>query len=393
MHILVIPSFLPPYGGSFAIEQAKALHAIGNHVGIIHCQQHGLTVYPRLWLSSCSTPRHEEAAEGIMMLSCGMRGMPRMTHLNQTRHCRHISRLYDEYVAEYGHPDIIHAHCSQWAGVAAMAISRRHGVPYIITEHIPGMMFRSEYGEGWTRHQWARQLTQEAMERAEAVITVSDIVVGDLREFFGTQFKLHVVSNIIDTTFFACRGREPRAGRPMRYCCLGIANKREYIRKGYDILLEAFGMMTDDSELHIAGRGTDGKTFLRIIKDHVPPQRRRQVIVHGDLDRDHVRSLLYHSDALVLASRAEVQPLVILEALSTGIPVVSTDAVPYYPEYAGSVLIAKAGDADTLRLRMEEVAHIMPSPRNHDIVESMASPETVAREIQRIIETGKSKTQ
>lgn len=86
MHILVIPSFLPPYGGSFAIEQAKALHAIGNHVGIIHCQQHGLTVYPRLWLSSCSTPRHEEAAEGIMMLSCGMRGMPRMTHLNQRRH-------------------------------------------------------------------------------------------------------------------------------------------------------------------------------------------------------------------------------------------------------------------------------------------------------------------
>ena len=139
----------------------------------------------------------------------------------------------------------------------------------------------------------------------------------------------------------------------MRYCCLGIANKREYIRKGYDILLEAFGMMTDDSELHIAGRGTDGKTFLRIINDHVPPQRRRQVIVHGDLARDHVRSLLYHSDALVLASRAEVQPLVILEALSTGIPVVSTDAVPYYPEYAGSVLIAKAGDADTLRLRME----------------------------------------
>lgn len=387
MHILVIPSFLPPYGGAFAIEQAKALHAIGNRVGIIHCQQHGLTIYPRLWLTSCSATRREQAAEGIMMLRDGMRGMPRMTHLNQKRYCNHILRLYDEYVAENGHPDIIHAHCSQWAGVAAMMIGRRHRVPYIITEHIPGMMFRNEYGERWTRHLWARSITSEAMERAATVITVSETAVNDLREFFGTQFSLHVVSNIIDTRFFAYREREPRAGRPMRYCCLAIANKREHIRKGYDTLLKAFGMMGGETELHIAGRETDSKAMRRMIEAYVPGCRRERVIVHGDLNPDGVRSLLYHSDALVLASRAETQGLVILEALSTGIPVVTTDAVPYYPAYAGSVLIARAGDAEALSKRMEEAAGIMPSPHHHDIVESMASPQTIAREIQRIMDS------
>lgn len=387
MHILVIPSFLPPYGGAFAIEQAKALHSIGNRVGIIHCQQHGLTVYPRLWLASHGATRHGQTAEGIEMMRREMRGVPRMIRLNEKRYCHHVMRLYDEYVAANGRPDIIHAHCTQWAGVAAMMISRRHGVPYIITEHIPGMMFRNEYGEGWTRHVWARGMTREAMENAMSVITVSDIVVGDLRHFFGQRFRLHIVSNIIDTDFFAFREREPRTGRPMRYCCLAIANKREYKRKGYDTLLKAFGMMSGNAELHIAGRETDGNTMRRMIEAYVPDCRRERVIVHGDLDPDGVRGLLYMSDALVLASRGETQGLVILEALSTGIPVVTTDAVPYYPEYGGSVLIVRAGDTDTLRERMEEAAGIMPSPHNHDIVEGMASREIVAQKIQHIIQT------
>ena len=46
MHMLEIPSFLPPYGGYFCIEQAKALAACGHEVGILHCQQLGATVDP-----------------------------------------------------------------------------------------------------------------------------------------------------------------------------------------------------------------------------------------------------------------------------------------------------------------------------------------------------------
>ena len=35
MHIVEIPSFFPPYGGEFCLEQSKALRSLGHEVRII----------------------------------------------------------------------------------------------------------------------------------------------------------------------------------------------------------------------------------------------------------------------------------------------------------------------------------------------------------------------
>ena len=35
MHILEIPSFFPPYGGEFCLEQARALQALGHEVRVL----------------------------------------------------------------------------------------------------------------------------------------------------------------------------------------------------------------------------------------------------------------------------------------------------------------------------------------------------------------------
>ena len=63
-----------------------------------------------------------------------------------------------------------------------------------------------------------------------------------------------------------------------------------------------------DIELHIAGRLTDGKACLEAIND----RGLTHVVVHGPLDREGVRTLLYQSDALVLASRTGLYLLAML---------------------------------------------------------------------------------
>ena len=59
------------------------------------------------------------------------------------------------------------------------------------------------------------------------------------------------------------------------------------------------------------------------------------VEIRGLVDKVGVRGILYESDCLVLASRSEAQPLVLCEAMSTGIPVISTEVVPRSLRLAG----------------------------------------------------------
>jgi glycosyltransferase involved in cell wall biosynthesis len=103
------------------------------------------------------------------------------------------------------------------------------------------------------------------------------------------------------------------------------------------------------------------------------------------LDKSGVRDLLYRSDSLVLASRSEVQPLVLLEAMSTGIPVVSTECVPRCQRLSGCTIVP-IGDAEALARAMRTVAE---QPQNQGIVfaeevRRLASPAVVGRQLETI---------
>ena len=120
--------------------------------------------------------------------------------------------------------------------------------------------------------------------------------------------------------------------------------------KGYDVLLPAFRQLRErglDVELHIAGRGTDSAKCKSMLS--------KGVISHGLISRDAVRELLYQSDALVLASRSEVQPLSLLEAMSTGIPVVATECIPQSLRISGGSTIVPIDDTTALMEAMRRV--------------------------------------
>ena len=120
--------------------------------------------------------------------------------------------------------------------------------------------------------------------------------------------------------------------------------------KGYDILIPAFRQLRESEqnvELHIAGRGTDSAEFRSMMSDGM--------VTHGLISRNDVRELLYQSDALVLASRSEVQPLALLEAMSTGIPVVATSCVPRSLRIDGGCTIVPINDTEALSEAMGKV--------------------------------------
>jgi len=369
VHILEIPSFFPPHGGLFALEQARALQAQGNTVRMLACVQLGASVDKSFYLKA----RHDrwwEEMQGIEIYRCYMHAMPRVIRPNQQRWCRIVQEMYEEYKQRYGRPDVLHAHCCQWAGVAARMIAEQEGIPFFITEHLSSGLFVSNYGKGWQKADWARRLLKETYEHANRVIPVSAELVDDLAPFFGKDYAFTPVSNIIDTDFFAYRPRQPRQGRPFRFCCLA---RGDIYGKGHDVLAEAMKGI-ENAELHIAGGKTDTAAMRSLFADA------GNVIFHGELDKEGVRDLLYHCDALVLASRSEAQVLVIMEAVCTGIPAVTT-TLSRSVAVDGPFLLVEKGDVQSLRKRMQEVISMDFNPQWSEALRRRVAPDVVARQI------------
>jgi len=135
-------------------------------------------------------------------------------------------------------------------------------------------------------------------------------------------------------------------------------------------------------ELHAAGLFTDGSACQQEI-EHL---HLKGIKTYGRIDKQRVRELLYQCDALVLASRSEVQPLVLLEAMSTGIPVVSTECIPRCLRIPEGCSIVPVGDADALAEAMRKVAgkNMVDGKALSEKVASMASPEVVGKRLEGI---------
>lgn len=371
MHILEIPSFFPPHGGLFCLEQAKALKAIGHEVRIVSIVELGVSLDREFYLMA---PWREERKEleGVEVFCTYMRAVPKAVRYNINHWVRQCQKAVERYIRRYGKPDVLHAHCCKSAGIAASEMAEHLGIPFFISEHLSSGLFERDFGKGWQRHGWLKDEMRWAYEAAKCVFPVSRELVEDLAPYFGKDYCYQPVSNIVDTEFFTYNEREPIQGRAFRFCCLAVA---DVYGKGYDVLAEALGSLPSDIELHIGGQGTDSRSMQKLFSNN------SSVHYHGMLDKAGVRDLLWKSDALVLPSRSEAQPLVILEALATGIPVVSTECVPQSLRIPGGCVIAATGDARALAEKMREVMSVAPSREFSDIVKGLASPSVVARQL------------
>ena len=384
MHILEIPSFFPPYGGLFCLDQAKALAALGHEVRILSNVQLGLSTGLKDYLT-LPYGRYEHEMEGVTVCQSYQRGLPKLVRHNVNRWVTIVQSMFHDYVDTYGKPDILHAHCCKWAGYAAMLIGKKYGIPYVITEHLSKLLLQEELGDSSKADaSWQIPLLRQAYEHATMVIPVSEELVDSLACYFGKDYRYQPLSNIVDVDFYHFEPRLPLSNRPFRFCCLA----NYWPLKGYDVLFAAFSLLRQqglDVELHIAGKGTDSSACLSKLSEGITS--------HGLLNREGVRQLLYHSDALVLASRSETQGLVLLEAMSTGIPVVSTAAIPQSIRPSEGGVFVPIDDVDALAKAMQQMMNAtFDGQRLHQQVVEMASPTVIGRQLEQLFQAHKQVT-
>jgi glycosyltransferase involved in cell wall biosynthesis len=230
------------------------------------------------------------------------------------------------------HHDVVHAHFF----LAALPCAVRRARPLVVTEH--WSVFLPEDPHSLSPPQ--RSAARFAFRRADAVLAVSEALRRGL-ESHGVRRPIRVVPNPVDTTLFTL-GAARRNGRLLSVGLL-------YEAKGYEYLLQAMALLAQqghDLALDVVGDGPERERYERLALDLDVDKR---VSFHGSLSKPEVARLMADSSLFVLASRYDNNPVALIEAMASGLPVVAT-AVGGVPELvdADTGRLAAPCDADSL---------------------------------------------
>jgi colanic acid/amylovoran biosynthesis glycosyltransferase len=228
----------------------------------------------------------------------------------------------------------VHAHFGTNSAAAAMLCHELGGPPYSFTVHGPDEF---DAVEGLS--------LRDKIERARFVVAISSFGRSQLWRHCGYAHwaKVQIVRCGLDGAFLDAEP-QPIPERP-RLVSVG----RITAQKGYPLLLEAAKRLAAEGvafELVLVG---DGEMRAELEAQIAQSGLRERVLLIGLADGERVRAELRAARAFVLPSFAEGLPVVIMEALALGRPVIST-YVAGIPELVGSDCgwLVPAGSVDPL---------------------------------------------
>jgi len=249
--------------------------------------------------------------------------------------------LANRYIQDFGKPHVIHAHNHDWAILGAHSLAKRLNVPFIATEH-------STYWRNLYQSDKRANLIRSAVQAARLIITVGNELSNDLDRLFDR--KCVIIPNPVDTQLFAL----PQKNRNSDiFKILFVGNLIS--RKNVNILIDAFAQFKKNKStiLNIVGQGQE--------RDNL----RKQVASLGleycirfsdESKRSSILTAMQEANLLVLPSQVETFGVVIVEAMSTGIPVIATRCGgPESIIRPSTGLLVSPGDTEGLKSALEEM--------------------------------------
>jgi glycosyltransferase involved in cell wall biosynthesis len=222
---------------------------------------------------------------------------------------------------------------------------RALGVPVVIHLHV--MMYRYYHALPLP----LRRLTRWMFSLADGVVVIGPATRRFVLEELGVPARrVDIVINGVPGPAQAPPPRD-RVG-PKRVLFVG----RLCERKGVSGLLKALaksGLTPSQVEVTLAGNGDVDLYREQAHRLGLDPLLK----FPGWCDQEQVRDLLKQADLLVLPSNDEVLPLVILEALANGVPVLTTPVgeVPSVLSEWRNVVFVPVGDVDALAAALRQM--------------------------------------
>jgi len=320
MHTLIIPfgHYVTPKAPISAVFQYHLAHALkrkGFKVGVISA---GFVPFRRLFFPYPYPPFEDDDGVNTYRYYKRILVPGRIANKIFLKYLiRMYLKLFKRYINEHRIPDIIHAHNCLYAGVAALKIKEKYGIPYLITEH------SSAFARGIISN-WQTVLIREVLKNADVKTVVSTKLGSLLEKLFGADAcPNYPIFNLLDDSF----ENEENILKSVKnnkgiFTFLNIAGLDP--KKNHSGLLDAFACKFKGNskvQLKIGGDGPLRKQLEKMAKEL---DIEEQIIFTGLLSRERVLWEMRTCDVFVLPSIVETFGVVLIEALACGKPVIAT---------------------------------------------------------------------
>lgn len=241
----------------------------------------------------------------------------------------------------------IHNHFGSSSCTVTLLASAMTGIPFSFTMHGPSEFFET-----------ARWRLDEKVAKASFTVAISHFCRSQLMYLTDRQHwpRIHIVHCGIDTESFHPDRRSP--GSTPRLAFVGRLDPV----KGADLLLDALASLRADHPSLTATFIGDGPHAAHV-RSHARKLGLSDIVTFlGTQPEEIVADLLRHSDLLVLPSFAEGLPVVLMEAMATGLPVISSRiaGIPELVDDGRTGILIPAGDTTALAAAIDRLLRDAP---------------------------------
>lgn len=229
----------------------------------------------------------------------------------------------EKFIAEEGFNIIQMQSIWAWSYHEVAKIARKHNIPYLITPR--GML------EPWSLRQkkWKKKLGLKLyqfkdLEKAACIFTTADMEAQHVREL-GIKTPISIIPNGIETEGYPCRTSMEGVKKQILFL------SRIHVKKGIEILIEAFSHLHEEfKDWNVVVVGNGEQDYIDSLKLKVKSLGLEDCfkILPPVYGKDKVK-LYQESSIFCLPSYSENFGMVIAEAMSCGVPVITTTGTPW----------------------------------------------------------------
>jgi glycosyltransferase involved in cell wall biosynthesis len=244
-------------------------------------------------------------------------------------------------------PDLVHVQVALKAGLIALYLNWKHGIPYVLTEHWSGY-YPVSSDSLYKKSYLTRFVTRLIIKNAARFLPVSE----DLGKEINTHWcpvSFEKIPNVVNTDLFY-----PSENAPSDIFRFIHISSLQYPKNPEGIVKAFVELLKQNISAELALVGPLNPSLIKYIKaSGLKPD---QLHCTGEIPYEQVAMELRKSSSLVMFSFYENMPCAILEALCSGLPVIATK-VGGIPEIIGKEngILINVGKENELLDAMKEM--------------------------------------